>query len=370
MFSNKNNKKLDDLWIKLNDARQTFVGYPCNQGFNYSDLERFFEFGLNNVGDPFSDSPYFQLNTHEFEKEVLQFFAKITNVYIEEFWGYVTSGGTEGNMHGLYLARELFPNHTVYFSKDTHYSILKIMRLLNMRYEMIESLPNGEIDYKTLDEKIDKNRKTVPIILANIGTTMKGAVDDIDRIKEIFKYREIEKNYIHCDAALSGMILPFIKDSQPFDFNAGADSISISGHKFIGSPIPCGVTLALKKNVNKIANFVEYIGTIDSTITGSRSGLTSLILWYGVKRHGRKGFKKMVCRCISLADFTIAEFKKNGIKAWRNKNSITVIFPKPSDKILAKWQLAPMGDITHAIILPHLSRKTLKRMVEDIALDF
>ena len=33
------------------------------------------------------------------------------------------------------------------------------------------------------------------------------------------------------------MILPFVDDPQPFGFDSGIDSIAISGHKLIGSPI-------------------------------------------------------------------------------------------------------------------------------------
>jgi len=40
------------------------------------------------------------------------------------------------------------------------------------------------------------------------------------------------------------MILPFVPHPQPWDFRAGIDSISISGHKMIGAPLPCGVVLA------------------------------------------------------------------------------------------------------------------------------
>ena len=42
------------------------------------------------------------------------------------------------------------------------------------------------------------------------------------------------------------MILPFVDDPPPWNFAAGIDSIAISGHKMIGSPLPCGVALARK----------------------------------------------------------------------------------------------------------------------------
>ena len=36
-------------------------------------------------------------------------------------------------MYGLYLGRELFPDGVVYFSQDTHYSVVKILSVLKAR---------------------------------------------------------------------------------------------------------------------------------------------------------------------------------------------------------------------------------------------
>ena len=126
--------------VRSADARQ--VGYPTNQRFDYSPLLPFLDYSLNNVGDPFHDSNYWA-NTHEFEREVIAHFARLLRIPPDEAWGYVTSGGTEGNMYGLYLARELFPTAMFYFSEDTHYSVLKNVRVLNARYIMIKRQENG-----------------------------------------------------------------------------------------------------------------------------------------------------------------------------------------------------------------------------------
>ena len=83
--------------------------------------------------------------------------------------------------------------------------------------------------------------------MANVGTTMRGAVDDIPRIRDILREQTVTNHYIHADAALSGMILPFVKNPQPYGFDAGVDSISVSGHKLIGAPLPCGVVLTRRR---------------------------------------------------------------------------------------------------------------------------
>lgn len=366
-LSDSDQARLDGLYARLQADRDTFVGYPCNQTEDFSELARFLGFILNNVGDPFAGRSHIRQNTHEFEREVIQEFARFTRAPEGEYWGYVTHGGTEGNMYGLYLARELLPDGMVYFSEDTHYSVAKILRLLHARNIMIKSQPNGELDYQDLKETLRLHRDVPPILFANIGTTMKGAVDDLGRIREILDDLAIPHYYLHCDAALSGLILPFVPDPQPFDFADGAHSLSISGHKFIGSPLPCGVALALKRNVDRIARAVEYVGALDTTISGSRNAVTPLMLWYALRRAGPEGFRRCAATCLARADYAIARFSSHGIPAWRNRNSITVVFPRPGEAVFRKWQVAPYRNLGHLITMPHVTEAIIDEFVADVA---
>ena len=54
----------------------------------------------------------------------------------------------------------------------------------------------------------------------NAGTTMTGAIDRVDRILEITGRLCLPHHYLHVDAALSGMILPFVDDAPPWNFAA------------------------------------------------------------------------------------------------------------------------------------------------------
>ncbi|NOX99150.1 MAG: aminotransferase class V-fold PLP-dependent enzyme, partial [Verrucomicrobia bacterium] len=218
-MSEEDTKRLDDFYETLKSETGLFAGYPCNADFDYTPLYRFLEFPINNVGDPYLASNY-HLNSHEFECEVLEVARELTHAPADDFWGYVTNGGTEGNMYGIFLARELYPEGIVYYSEDTHYSVNKVLRMLHIRNVMIRSNPDGTIDLDDLRESINIHRDTPVIVFANAGTTMKGAIDDLDGINEIFDELAIHSHYIHVDAALSGMILPFVDDPQPFDFRA------------------------------------------------------------------------------------------------------------------------------------------------------
>ena len=358
-------QRLDELQLKFDALAGNFVGYPTNQDFDYSALLPFLSYCLNNVGDPFHDSN-FSSNTHEIEREVILRFADLLRLPRDDAWGYVTNGGTEGNMYGIFLARELFPDGIVYFSEDTHYSILKITRVLNTRNIMIKSQDSGEIDYDDLYESIRINRDVPVIFMANIGTTMKGAVDDVSRVREIFSDLAITNHYVHGDAALSGMILPFVEDPQPYTFPEGFDSVSISGHKLIGAPIPCGVALTRQQYVNRIARSIEYVGVMDTTLTGSRNGITPLMLWLAWERYGIEGFRELVTRMLSVAEYAVERFNALGIPAWRNRNSATVVFPRPPADIIEKWQLAPYENIAHLIATGHVTRDHIDRLGDEI----
>ncbi len=359
-------QRLDDLYERLRASSARNVGYPTNQAFDYSELFRFLEFSINNVGDPFHSTNY-RLNTMEFEREVLADFARFTKAPADEWWGYVTSGGTEGNMYGLYVARELYPDGICYFSEDTHYSVAKVLRLQHTRNIMIKSQPDGQMDYADLRETLRIHRDVPPIIFANIGTTMKGAVDDLAKIRAILEDLAIGSAYIHADAALSGMILPFVDAPQPWNFADGADSISISGHKMLGSPVPCGVVLARKANVDRIARSIEYIGALDTTIAGSRSAFSPLVLWYRLRSLGEEGLRCMVHQCLENAEYAVQRFLAQGIEAWRHPNSITVVFPKPPPSMMEKWTIAPRKNIGHLIVMQHVTRATIDAFVSDFA---
>ena len=41
---------------------------------------------------------------------VLEWFAELWEIDRAEFWGYITNCGTEGNLHGIYVGRENFPD--------------------------------------------------------------------------------------------------------------------------------------------------------------------------------------------------------------------------------------------------------------------
>ena len=367
-ISQSDQQRLNAFYDHVKEHSQVMLGYPAATDFDYEALKPFMDYLINNVGDPFVEGTY-KLQSFEFEREVIDFWARLTHAPEDNYWGYVTNGGTEGNLYGLYLAREILPKGIVYFSQDTHYSVTKNLHFLNMRNIMIRSQANGEIDYEDLRETLKINRAEPAIVFANIGTTMTEAKDNVAKIREIFDELVLSQYYIHSDAAMTGSMLPFLETKPKFDFADGADSISISGHKFIGAPIPCGIVLARKDYVQRISRSIAYIGNLDTTITGSRNGLTPLMMWYAIRSFGEDGFRKRAQRSVALAEYAEAQLKKIGVAAWRNPNSLTVVMPEAASWIQKKWQLATAKGVSHIMLMPsnNIDETMIDNFVRDMA---
>ena len=366
MLSSQDRARLDRLYERLREANRDSLGYPSAKDFDYEELERFLKFPMNNVGDPFAEATY-RVETRDCEREVVQYFAELFRAPEDQWWGYVTNGGTEGNLYGLYLARELLPRGMVYYSEETHYSVAKNLHFLGMRHITIRSQSSGEIDYEDLRETLKIHRDVPPIIFANIGTTMTEARDDIKRIASMMDELAIRQRYIHSDAALSGGYAAFLEPRPRYDFADGADSVSVSGHKFLGAPIPCGVVVAKKESVQRIARSIDYIGSLDTTISGSRNAFTPILLWYRLKQLGDSGIRARVAHSLETAAYLVEQLRGVGIEAWRNPNAITVVLPRVGEAVRKKWQLATAGEISHVIVLPNVTNTQVDELVADLA---
>lgn len=351
-----------EIQERLKEALQTYLGYPCNSAYDYSEIVGIFNTHINNVGDPMQSSTY-RANTKDIEREVLCFFADLWGIKRESIWAYVTGSGTEGNLQGLYVARESSQGqpHVFFTSKDSHYSIFKIARLLCLNLCTVDSQDNGEIDYTDFKRKLEANKDKYIIVNANLGTTMKGGLDNTREIFRIMKKCGKENSsYIHVDGALTGFYLPFLE--RDLFFKAHVNSMSISGHKFLGVPFPCGVFMMEKKFLDLVTNNIEYIGCNDCMISGSRSGHSSVFLKYIIEKKGYDGFKKDIEDCIGLAEYAV----ENIPGAWRNHNSVTVVIPKPCESIVYKWQLATEGDLSHIVVMPHVTKEKLDKFIQDV----
>ena len=117
--------------------------------------------------------------------------------------------------------------------------------------------------------------------------------------------------------------------------------------------------------MGRVARSIEYVGAMDTTLAGSRSAVSPLMLWYAFEQHGLEGFRGIVQESLDIAQYAVDKFNENDIPAWRNKNSITVVFPRPADSVVSKWQMAPYENVSHIITVPNVTRDKIDAAVAD-----
>ena len=343
-------------------AIRTQAGYPVAIGRNYSKVIPTLRETYNNVGDAFYPKKgTYELERHEDERILIERVAKIWDVDIENCWGYTTSGGSEGNMQGLYMAREMFPDGVLYHSDQAHYSIKKIAKILRMKSVVIPSDTTGAIDCIQLERLIDINKPV--IVLANIGSTFLGAVDDVKKIHHILQ-NTTNRMYIHADAAFYGFVMQQLFPG--YDGYKYMDSISVSSHKWAGTPVPGGVFMSVKDRLKYIENFEDVIEQRDVTISGSRSGHISMFLNHFFDT---VDLEKDVEGCLKVSEYIVRRLSETvpECEPWVNHRSPIIVFNKPSCDIIHKWALATVGGKSHIVALPHVTKEVADAIIHDIA---
>ena len=346
----------------LIEKTNNHMGYPYNLDFDYTLLNELRDFSINNLGDPFIESNY-GVHSRSFEIAVLDWFAELWQINREEYWGYVTACGTEGNLQGIYIGRENYPNGVLYASEDSHYSVFKAARMYRMKCEVVKSNENGSINIEHFQELLNNNKNFPAIVNVNIGTTVKGAVDDLDAIIESLKFFEF---YIHCDGALAGIMLSFMENPNYLSFRKPIGSISVSGHKFIGSPDPCGIIITRLDSIKVLSSNIEYINSRDATIMGSRNGHAAIYLWYALVKKNKIELFNDTQKCIIGAQFLYKQLRARKIDVLLNKWSSTVVFKIPQDpSLIKKWQLACSGNICHIVVMPNITNEKLMEFINE-----
>lgn len=344
-----------------------------NFAYDYSGILQkhplLFQCKFNNIGPVDKETNYIS-HTKGTERYVISFMSDMLRLPHDNVWGYITANGTESNTQALYMARQIHSDGILYISADTHYSIPKIAKMLRIPLVVVKSTSNGEMNYLHFENELRKRLHAPAIVCANLGTTMKGAIDDTKEIFRILQKHGMESRYyLHADGALMGFVLPLMQDA---DFSERhIHSISISCHKFLGVPFPCGFILMDKKLCNEALQkspFVEIVDSNDVTISGSRSGHAALFIQYAFEKYGMDGFRKDVAVCKDNAGYAVSAINKLGLghEAWKNNLSITIVLRKPADWVVKKWQLACVENLCHIVVLPHVTKELLDEFVDDL----
>jgi histidine decarboxylase len=362
------------------------IGFPPSTDTRFPSLAVDIGFGsladldgvlINNLGDPWREG-HEPRNSKEIERDVVTQFVGLFGGELDECWGYVTTGGTEGNQQGLWLAREHFPTGVLYLSDAAHYSVPKAAQQLRMSEDsvVIATDDRGEMNYGELTRAAAQHAGRPAIVVATVGTTMTEAVDDVGRIHDALDDARVgvRDRHIHVDGALSAV--PLALDGGPIArllsapahgaIRYDADSASISGHKFFGTPRPSGVALTRREHMDRVARAVDYIDGVDATFTGSRSGHSAVELWYALISIGVDGHRHRVAQSRALAAYLQERLVAEGWTSWRHPWAFTVVLEDAPPAIVDRWKLATSGSQSHIICVPGLFRADIDYFVYEL----
>lgn len=197
------------------------------------------------------------------ERILIQLLAKKMNIDETTADGFLTNGGTLGNLTSLLCARAKMIEQEVWehgfegkkygflVSEEAHFSIDRAIRVMGMGATGLIKVPTNtqfQMDTKALENifQTAKNQGiTIIGVVANACSTSAGAHDDLNAIAD---FCELKKLWFHVDAAHGGGLLFSKKYRHLLNGIERADSVIIDFHKML--MMPALVTAIVFKNGN------------------------------------------------------------------------------------------------------------------------
>ena len=369
--------RVDRYYANNLQKRKYMFGYPANmEDYSYTtSYLRHLEskmYLMNNCGDPYQKGNY-GMDSKSTEKKIISLVAENFGIADGDYWGYITSGGTESNFWGIREGFNRFPGGKLYFSEDTHYSVEKYVfdgeNSERYPYEKIAVDEFGRISAEKFFEVVKKDHKNGingAIVVLTWGTTCRGAVDEVKKITDGLKSLGIDY-YCHLDAAHFGGIAKNQIDAPKVEAlsDLGVDSIAVSMHKFMGTARVNGVLLALSRRDRPI---IDYIGQEDSTFLGSRDYLP----FSTYQRSREMLLRRESGHYVENVRYFEEKLLQNKLYFERFEKSNTFVIPEPDEEICKKYQLATFIDAkgerrAHVIIFPFHQREIMDELVSDLA---
>lgn len=312
----------------------------------------------NHIGcHTLGESELFFKGTQEIEREVINILATdLLNAEEYTTDGYIAGGGTEANIQAIWIYRNYFiKEHTathqdiaIICSSDTHYSVAKASNLLNIPAYYTEVDDDDrhlvrENVRDTITAAMNNGAKYF-IVIANMGTTMFGSVDDINIYTGLLAEYNVPFK-LHVDGAFGGFVYPISHPGNNSDFtNLHVSSITLDAHKMLQAPYGTGVFIA-RKGLMKYAYTEEaqYVNGMDITLSGSRSGTNAIAIWMILTTYGPYGWLEKINKLLYRTDWCCSELDKLGIAYYRHPkmNIITIRAHFLDKSIVEKFGLVP-----------------------------
>jgi len=353
----------------VNFSTDTSLGYPASKldqkvfptdvpFLKDAPLLQVFVANPNNIGcHTIGTSEKAFKGTQEIENEVLNMIAvDIFKAGPDSIDGYIAPGGTEANIHALWMYRNYFINEfdarpheiAIVASEDTHYSIAKGANLLMLEWLRIPVDPNQRhIQRGTLETIIADAKargKKYFITVANLGTTMFGSVDDPKTYTDLYERLGIRYK-LHIDGAYGGFVYPFSNTASTISFeDPNVSSITIDAHKMLQAPYGTGIFICRKGLIeNTLTKEAEYVEGMDLTLCGSRSGTNAVAVWMILCTYGPNGWSEKISILQMRTSWLCKMLDKIGIPYFREPfmNIVTINAEFVPEATAARFDLVP-----------------------------
>lgn len=319
-----------------------------------------------NLGDP-----GIFIGTMELEKKLMEMIGKL--LHCENAAGYICSGGTEANIQGIRAARniqrkKISPN--IVIPKTAHFSFEKIGDILGVEIRRAGIDGDYKVDVGEVEKLVDDS--TVAIV-GIAGTTELGQIDPIVELSKLAEEKNIE---LHVDAAFGGLVIPFMDNPYPFDFqNPGVSSITIDPHKMGMATIPAGGIIFKDENYLKALEVeTPYLTSkTQYTLTGTRPG-TGVASAYAVLKHlGYDGMRDVVMECLKNTKVIVEEMQSLGFDPLIEPVMNVVAFPtekaeRIKDELYRKrWVISTIREpkAIRFVVMPHVTEEVIKEFISD-----
>ena len=206
----------------------------------------------------------------------------------ERHLGHLSASGTIANLEALWVARELRPGQTILSGANAHYTHERMCHVIAAPHEKVAEDELDRLDTGALAERLRAGG--VGTVVATLGTTGLGAVDDIATIADLCAEHGAR---LHVDAAYGGFFTlladggdPGVR-REPFAAVTRADSVVVDPHKHGLQPYGCGCVLFADPDVGRIyAHDSPYtyftsddLHPGEITLECSRPGASAAALW-------------------------------------------------------------------------------------------
>ncbi len=303
------------------------------------------------------------------EKRTTKYLASLFNLPSSTSGGISQPGGSASNGTAIVIARNtLFPatkfngngthRFTIFSSVHGHYSVEKAANLFGLGSRNVILVPvdgRGCMIPSELERCVreSKERGETPFFLnATAGTTVHGSFDPFTALSSICKTYNL---WLHIDGSWGGSVV--FNDTYRSSRLAGAqfaDSITISPHKMLGTPMTCSFLLGRDMNtfhkaLTLPAGYLFHNDTgVDAQNIYDLADLTpqcgrrgdSLKLFMALQYYGEKHFSDLVGRAYGHAEYLLQKLKKSG--------DFAIISPEPLPCLQVCFYYAKGGNLPKA----------------------